>query len=325
MAASLDVLRQAAETGERGAKAALGLQLLSRTPAEAGQGVKLLEAAAAEGSGEAAHLMAILAAGGLRMPRSWRAALDYLERAAQCGHLFAQQELALLAGDAEPSEAPRPERWSELRRRVDVRPWLLPAKFRLAHSAPRIAIAEGFLAPEICDWLVARSRPLLKPASIDDPATGQAQYAGSRTNSAAVFEVAEMSVVLHLVRARIAALSDLPTSAMEGSTVLHYAPGEQFFPHYDFLDTANPGYAKQVAEYGQRVLTLLIYLNEDFEGGETDFPMLGWRHKGRKGDALFFHNVLPNTQPDRKTLHAGLPPTRGEKWLFSQWVRNRAF
>jgi hypothetical protein len=315
----MDALGQAA--ADRDAKAALGLRLLSRTPAEAGQGIKLLQTAAEEGSGDAAHLLAILAAGGLRMPQSWRMALDYLQRAAECGHNFAQQELALLAGDAAVPNAVPAERWPALRGKVDVRPWLLPAKFRLAHSAPRIAIAESFLSPDICDWLITRSRTVLKPASIDDPATGRAHYGGTRTNSAAEFELAETGVILHLVRACIAALTCLPTSGMEGSTVLHYAAGEQFFPHYDFLDTANPGYARQVAQYGQRVLTFLIYLNDDFEGGETDFPMLGWRHKGKKGDALFFHNVLPNTQPDRRTLHAGLPPTQGEKWLFSQWVR----
>lgn len=321
MSASLDALRREAENGDRSAKVALGLHLLSRTPAEASQGIRLLQTAADEGSGEAAHLMAILAAAGLRVPQSWRAALDHLQRAAECGYPFAQQELALLAGETVGCRPVATEKWSVFRRKADVRPWLLPAKFRLAHSAPRIGIAEGFLASEICDWLVARSRPLLKPASIDDPATGQARYGGTRTNSAAEFELAETGMILHLVRARIAALSRLPTAGMEGSTVLHYAAGQQFFPHYDFLDTANPGYARQVAQYGQRVLTFLIYLNDDFDGGETEFPMLGWRHKGKKGDALFFHNVLPNMQPDRNTLHAGLAPTRGEKWLFSQWVR----
>ncbi len=69
------------------------------------------------------------------------------------------------------------------------------------------------------------------------------------------------------------------------------------------------------------MLTFLIYLSGDFEGGETDFPNFGWRYKGKTGDALFFWNVLPNGQPDRRMLHAGLPPTSGEKFLFSQWVR----
>jgi hypothetical protein len=328
MATSLDALQHAAET-ERSAKTALALQLLSRSPQDASRGVKLLQAAAEEGCGEAAHLLAILAGSGLRLPQNWRAALDHLQRAAECGYPFAQQELALLAGDpvidaAISSGAPIPPAgWAEVRRKTDIRPWLLPAQFRLASSTPRIAIAERFIAPEICDWLITRSRPLLQPASIDDPATGKARYGGTRTNSAAVFELAETGLILHLLRARISALAGLPPSAMEGSTVLHYTVGQQFFPHYDFLDTANPGYAAQVRQFGQRVLTFLIYLNDDFEGGETEFPMLDWRYKGRKGDALFFRNALPNTQPDRKTLHAGLPPTEGEKWLFSQWVRGQ--
>ncbi len=62
---------------------------------------------------------------------------------------------------------------------------------------------------------------------------------------------------------------------------------------------------------------------EDYERGETDFPQLGWRFRGRKGDALFWWSVDPTGAADPRTLHAGLPPRNGEKWLFSQWVRDR--
>ena len=61
----------------------------------------------------------------------------------------------------------------------------------------------------------------------------------------------------------------------------------------------------------------------DCEGGETHFPQAGVRFKGRKGEALVFRNVTPSGAPDFDTLHAGLPPSRGEKWLLSQWVRRR--
>jgi len=70
-------------------------------------------------------------------------------------------------------------------------------------------------------------------------------------------------------------------------------------------------------------VTFLIYLNEGFDGGETAFPSLGRRYKGRTGDALFFYNAMPDGTPDRLTLHAGTPTTRGEKYLFSQWIRFR--
>jgi hypothetical protein len=57
--------------------------------------------------------------------------------------------------------------------------------------------------------------------------------------------------------------------------------------------------------------------------GETEFPRLTWRFRGRKGDALFWWSVDAAGRPDQSTLHAGLPPQSGEKWLFSQWVRDR--
>ena len=68
---------------------------------------------------------------------------------------------------------------------------------------------------------------------------------------------------------------------------------------------------------------MLVYLNQGFEGGETDFPLLDLKFKGRKGDALMFSNVDASGAPDRRMFHAGLPPTAGEKWLLSQWVRDR--
>jgi len=74
---------------------------------------------------------------------------------------------------------------------------------------------------------------------------------------------------------------------------------------------------------GQRVKTCLVYLNDDYEGGETDFPKLWLKFRGRTGAALVFENVLANGTGDMKTLHTGLPPMRGEKWLLSQWMRSK--
>ena len=82
--------------------------------------------------------------------------------------------------------------------------------------------------------------------------------------------------------------------------------------------------AKDIADRGQRTTTLLIYLNDDFEGGDTAFPELGLTFRGRTGDALLFHNLDAAGAPDLRTRHAGLPPTKGEKWLFSQWIRDHA-
>jgi hypothetical protein len=201
---------------------------------------------------------------------------------------------------------------------------IVPAP-RQAHADLPIAVVEKFISPAIAAWLIEKARPNCRRAQTDDAATGQAQYAAARTNTFADFPLPDSGVVLHLLRASIAACARIPVGHLEASSVLHYQPGQEFRPHYDFGDPVEPGYAKQVADHGQRILTFLIYLNDGYEGGETDFPLVSWRHKGRKGDAILFYNVLESGQPDRRMLHAGLPPLTGEKWLFSQWVRSRSF
>ena len=99
---------------------------------------------------------------------------------------------------------------------------------------------------------------------------------------------------------------------------------QHFAPHFDFLDEQSPALAADIAARGQRIVTFLLYLNDDYAGGETAFPALGLHHRGRCGDALMFANVDLAQRPDPQTLHAGLPPQRGQKWVLSQWIRNRA-
>jgi hypothetical protein len=278
------------------------------------------------GCAEAAHQIAVLLAAGAGMPQSWDGALGYLKHAAEAGLAVAREQLALLspvqdlAAQAR-SAGPPAEIWQSLRKSVDMARWLAAPPPQMAFQSPRIGTIEGFLPLSICNWLIARARPLLAPAKVYDGATGESALEGGRTNSSADFNIAETDVVLCVVRARILSVLGLAGDALEHTTVLHYAVGQQFAPHFDFLDPAHPGLARDIAARGQRVATFLIYLNEGLEGGETDFPDLGWRYRGGKGDALLFWNVDPAGAPARLTRHAGLAPQVGEKWLLSQWLR----
>jgi prolyl 4-hydroxylase len=105
--------------------------------------------------------------------------------------------------------------------------------------------------------------------------------------------------------------------------VLHYDVGEEIKNHFDFVDPKTPNYQQEIAERGQRIVTFLLYLNDDYTGGETDFPRLGVSHKGRRGEGLFFSNALPTREPDLRMIHAGRPPLSGEKWIVSQFIRDR--
>ena len=141
------------------------------------------------------------------------------------------------------------------------------------------------------------------------------------SNSAALFDIVRTDLVLLAIRARICAASGFPPQQLEETNVLHYAVGQRFTRHFDFLEPGVAGFAEEIATKGQRVATFLIYLNSAFEGAETDFPLLERRFRPPAGGALFFSNVDATGAPDRKTLHAGLAPVSGEKWLLSQWIR----
>jgi prolyl 4-hydroxylase len=274
-----------------------------------------LAAAADAGDADSAHRLAVLGAMGLGLPQDWGTALKRLTQAAELGHATAGRQLALLS-DGPVLEGRRRDPAGG----VDMAAWLNPPPPRMLSEGPAIFAIEGFLPDAVCDWLKDRARALAEPALVYDPETGVGRREGVRTNAAAQFGLERMDVVLAVVRERIARAAGLPVPGLEWTQVLHYAVGQAF----DWLDPATPGYAADLAARGQRIATCLVFLNDDFEGGETAFEAGGLRHRGRKGDALMWANTLPDGSIDRRTRHAGLPPTRGEKWVLSQWLRGRA-
>ena len=306
--------RKAAASGNADALTALAVNFLTRPPFQHFEGVKAIVDAANAGSAHAMHIAGGMAAVGAGLPQSWPMAFDCLFQSAERGWQPSRDELRLLCGA--PSDA-----WKAMRDSLDLAALLTPARMRVVHEKPRVLVAEKFLSGEMCDWLVARARPGIAPAQVFGAANAEAKREAGRNNSAFAFNIVQTDIVLALIRARIAAATELAPQGMEHSQVLHYAVGQRFAPHFDFLDPAVPGYAQQIAGGGQRAATFLIYLNDDFDAAETSFLKLDWRYRGGKGDAILFWNVDETGLPDRSTLHAGLAPTRGEKWLFSQWIR----
>lgn len=315
-------LEKRARAGEPSARFELGTMLLTgtRAAADGPRGIALIEEAAASGHAEAIERSALFEVMGVARPPSWDRALDRLAEAAEKGSGKAQAQLLLLAGDLPSTE----RQWPALRAQISVEELLkLPDK-RALSDEPRIRVMEGFATAAECRWLIALGSDRLQPATIFDEASGTLKKDPARTNKGIEFQLLDMDLVTELIRTRISAATRLPLPLFETSQLLHYAVGEEFRPHYDFLDPGNPAYSDQFARFGQRVATFLIYLNEEFEGGETDFPKASIRYRGATGDALFFANVDQAGKPDPLTLHAGVPPTAGEKWIFSQWIRDRA-
>ena len=317
----LEDLHRRAEAGELSAMYSLGSLAVSGGAAGIAprRGAHMLHDAAQRGDASSAHLLSVLAAAGVFGIANWHTALDHLAQAAELGSAYAQQQLVLLAS----VKADAPRGWRALRERIDIQAWLTPPPKEVLSSAPRIRKATGFLPAAACDWLVWRANARLEPAHAYEEDC-QAGLHDMRNNSEAVFGLLDTDLVMLLTQARIAAITGVPQAMMEAPRVFLYRPGEEFAPHHDYLDPHDPSVAQELDRNGQRIVTFLLYLNDDYDGGETDFPLVQLRHRGAKGDALYFANTGEGDAPDHQTLHAGLPPTRGSKWLLSQWLRNRA-
>ncbi|MBL8550200.1 MAG: 2OG-Fe(II) oxygenase [Hyphomonadaceae bacterium] len=270
----------------------------------------------ADKDGRAAALTANIAAWGVLCPRDLAGSLAFLERAAVLGWAPAQGCLRLLACEQDASD------WGALRRRIDLGALIAAPAPRTLSESPRARVFEGFATAAECDWLVARARGGLRRAQVhaSNVALSTSEV---RTNSEADFSFLESDVATCLVRDRIAAAARAHERFFEVMKLLHYEPGQEFARHADYFELTPHYLEHEIGPRGQRAATFLLYLNDDYEGGETVFPDAGVRYKGRKGDALLFLNVDKTGAPDPASIHAGSAPTRGEKWILSQWIRSK--
>jgi prolyl 4-hydroxylase len=307
---AINALARGTQAGDLGCKTQLGKRLLAgdRAPALPAEGARFLHEAAVAGDPEAAARLAALTGLGHLFKHSWQEALRWLMVAAERGWEPARGQLRLLANGTPDIDL---SSWSNLPAARDLNP------------EPLVRAVDAFITPAACDWLIARARGRLARAMVYDPVSRQDVVRATRTNSVANFGLADVELLDVLLQVKMSRACGIPMNHMEAPAVLHYGVGEESSDHFDFVNPNTPDYAQEIARNGQRVMTFLVYLNEDYEGGETDFPKLGVRHKGRRGHGLFFVNAYSDMQPDLRMLHAGRAPTRGEKWIVSQFIRSR--
>ncbi|MGH8784381.1 MAG: 2OG-Fe(II) oxygenase [Cupriavidus necator] len=198
----------------------------------------------------------------------------------------------------------------------------VPILFRLA--SPQVQLFQQLLTNDECDALVALSRGRLARSPVVNPDTGDENLIDARTSMGAMFQVAEHALIAR-IEARIAAVTGVPAEHGEGLQILNYKPGGEYQPHFDYFNPQRPGEARQLSVGGQRIATLVIYLNTPEAGGATAFPRVGLEVAPVKGNAVYFRYLLPDGKLDERTLHAGLPVASGEKWIATKWLRERPY
>jgi prolyl 4-hydroxylase len=187
---------------------------------------------------------------------------------------------------------------------------------------PPLLVLEGLLSHEECQALMAAAAPRMSRSLTVDVKTGGEETNQARTSEGMFFERGETELISR-IEARIGELLGWPVQNGEGLQVLRYGPGAEYKPHYDYFDPAEPGTASILQRGGQRVATLVMYLNEPEAGGATVFPDLALAVVPKCGNAVFFSYSQPH--PVSRTLHGGAPVISGDKWIATKWLREREF
>jgi prolyl 4-hydroxylase len=188
--------------------------------------------------------------------------------------------------------------------------------------SPRVVVFGGLLSDAECDSLIELARVRLQRSETVDNSTGGNEVNESRTSQGMFFERGENEVAKR-IEARIAELVNWPIDHGEGLQVLRYGPGAEYRPHHDYFDPAQPGSGSILKRGGQRVGSLVMYLNTPTQGGGTTFPDVGLEVAPIKGNAVFFSYDRPH--PVTRTLHGGAPVVAGEKWVATKWLREGVF
>lgn len=191
-------------------------------------------------------------------------------------------------------------------------------------ESPRVVLFGNLLSDEECDLLIRFSRDKLQRSSVVNASTGAYDVHPHRTSSGTYFRRGE-NELLQRIEKRIAELVDCPLEQGEPIQVLHYEPGGEYKPHYDYFDPSHPGNKEVLAQGGQRIATLIMYLNDVTRGGSTVFPEIGLDVLPRKGHAVYFAYCDDAGTLDVRTLHGGSPVGSGEKWIATKWFRQQAY
>lgn len=179
---------------------------------------------------------------------------------------------------------------------------------------PLIVVLDNVLSDQECNELIEFSKDNLKRSKISS--SGEGEVNDIRTSSSMFFQGSEIDILEKLER-RISAIMCIPIEHAEGIQILKYTPGQEYKAHFDFFNSASK------AAKNNRISTLVIYLNDVEEGGETYFPKLNLSISPKKGSAVYFEYFYNNQDLNELTLHGGAPVIKGEKWVATQWMRKQ--
>ncbi|WP_210367307.1 2OG-Fe(II) oxygenase [Bacillus sp. REN3] len=173
---------------------------------------------------------------------------------------------------------------------------------------PLIVILGNVLSDIECDGLIRLSSDRMKRSKIGNVR----EVDELRTSSSMFFQEGENELVERIEK-RVSQIMNVPAAHGDGLQVMNYEIGQEYKAHFDyFSEASNP-----------RISTLVMYLNDVEQGGETYFPKLNFAVSPQKGMAVYFEYFYDNPASNELTLHGGAPVVIGDKWAATQWMRRK--
>lgn len=182
-------------------------------------------------------------------------------------------------------------------------------------------ILDSFLTPDERKYILAVAEPMFEESKVvtgSDTGVRKSQTAWIGRDDPVVKQIIE----------RACGLSRLPFENAEKMQVVKYEPNGYYNAHYDASCDDTPESIEFEKNGGQRLVTVLCYLNDDFEGGATQFPNLKQDFKVPVDGALVFYSLQTPESGNKchpLSLHAGMPVTKGQKYICNIWIRERAY
>ena len=298
------------------------------------EAILMLNRVAQSGNADALFTLGMWRLAGEHMPRDIAAARDLFRRAGEAGRADAARIYTnfMAAGTGGPADWPGALKRLERQARKDpeakaqlallqsmkLTPEGDPARLpdaQLLSESPEARLFPGLLSALECDFLVKAASPMLAPSVVVDDRTGRHVPHPIRTSDGAAFPWMILNPAVQAINRRIAAASGTHVDQGEPLQILRYRPGQQYRAHLDAIAGLD----------NRRILTMIVYLNEGYQGGETRFLKTGLDVRGRKGDGLLFRNTLPDGRADPMSEHAGLPVTSGTKVIATRWIWEQPF
>ncbi|URM34729.1 2OG-Fe(II) oxygenase [Cytobacillus firmus] len=179
-------------------------------------------------------------------------------------------------------------------------------------AEPLIVVLGNVLSDEECDQLIQQSKDRMQRSKV----ANSLEVDELRTSSSTFFEEGENELVARIEK-RVSQIMNIPVEHGEGLQILNYKIGQEYKAHFDFFSSTSR------AAGNPRISTLVMYLNDVEQGGETYFPKLNLSVSPQKGMAVYFEYFYDDQNLNDLTLHGGAPVVIGDKWAATQWMRRK--